>query len=32
MIYPPELSIVKVQADSVPFGVDISRNGRTVWL
>jgi hypothetical protein len=28
---PPELSIVKVPADSVPFGESISTNGRTVW-
>jgi hypothetical protein len=27
----PELSIVKVPADSVPYGESISRNGRTVW-
>ncbi len=27
----PELSIVKVPADSVPFGVDVSRNGKTCW-
>jgi hypothetical protein len=26
-----ELSIRKVQADSVPYGDSISRNGRTVW-
>jgi hypothetical protein len=28
---PPELNIVSVKADSVPFGESISRNGRTVW-
>ena len=28
---PPELTIRKVPADSVPFGESISRNGRTVW-
>jgi hypothetical protein len=27
----PELSIRKVPADSVPYGVSISRNGRTAW-
>jgi hypothetical protein len=28
---PPELSVRKVPADSVPFGESISRNGRTVY-
>src|ERR1700675_484463 len=28
---PPELSIVKVDANTVPYGVDISRNGRACW-
>lgn len=27
----PEMSIRKVQANTVPFGESISRNGRTVW-
>jgi hypothetical protein len=27
----PERSIVKVPADSVPYGTDVSRNGRDVW-
>jgi hypothetical protein len=27
----PERSIVNVPADSVPFGTDVSRNGRDVW-
>jgi hypothetical protein len=27
----PGLSIVKVPADSVPYGESISHNGRTVW-
>ena len=28
---PPELTIRKVQADSVPHGMDISRSGKTCW-
>jgi hypothetical protein len=28
---PPELSIVKVDASSVPYGMEASRNGSTVW-
>jgi hypothetical protein len=27
----PELSIRKVDASTVPFGVDVSRNGKTCW-
>jgi hypothetical protein len=27
----PELQVLKVPADSVPFGESVSRNGRTVW-
>ena len=29
---PSTLRIVKVKASSVPYGPDISRNGRTVWV
>ena len=28
---PPELTICKVQAATVPHGTDISRNGKTCW-
>ena len=27
----PELSLRKVPADGVPYGVNVSSNGRTVW-
>lgn len=28
---PPGLSIVRVEAASVPYGTDISRNGKSCW-